>query len=466
MLGSLPCPSYDICSNENGDFIIVGGGGSVKSGVINQVIIADINSQLNAKENDFLKDKLTIPTDEKLYNSVFSSKTIEGLDLLFFGCDEKCVVVEISKDNNYKIHTSFITDYTKLEGHSFPSVNCFTMIYNNNKSYLITGGEDGIIRCWTVNVNGNDTNSNSVSVTSCVELSKHHKAIMSLDCYPQSSSSSSKPWVVSASKDGSIKICDVSKAHDKKKNCELFSFNCSSGTSTTAVEVRGVAWSPHADRIYAIQCNRGGGTYLTSFKVIIESNSSNIDLKPLNATLVCKVPSTRMCLSSCGRYLAVGSSDGAIHVLHVSNKERGTINRITTRLAHSFPVTGLAFMKRDDDRDDYFDTKDENSNYSTNGHGKKNSKGKKKNIKKQKKNKTLNNNESFSSSTSSTATITTETKVDVGEILMSVSADKTFYRLPLKDIQLQTLLTTHLSTILLIILVIIVLIYKYWHELL
>jgi hypothetical protein len=220
-----------------------------------------------------------------------------------------------------------------------------------NYDYVLTGGQDGVVRLWKVTVDDEDDDENpKYTITKVKDLGKHAGAVMSLTFF----NDAEMQCAVSSSRDGMIKIWDVSAAKLMADVPFMSDGLSGSGSkaSTSAMQCRGAVLARNLDSdgalsLYSIQSGTRGPAHLIRWKVEQnakdggDSSPQSFDLKviPAQAVYVTKTPATRLTISSDGLFIAVGCSDGTVHIYRVAT----TLSKYSHFMCHDLPVTGLAF---------------------------------------------------------------------------------------------------------------------------
>lgn len=105
-----------------------------------------------------------------------------------------------------------------------------------------------------------------------------------------------------------------------------------------------VSFSPCGLYLYSIQSPRRGGTHLIKWVItrnVTTDAASALSAYPLEVVPASKVPSTRLAINESGSLLAVGTSDGNVHVFNSATmkKVRWMYVYLLSRL-HSFSMVG------------------------------------------------------------------------------------------------------------------------------
>lgn len=374
----LKCPCFDLTwlslalnnnvqvTNELVVALIPGGGGGAKTGVKNLINVAIHTEKLNF---EFLEG---FETEDRLCNSI-STGYIKGVAVICTSFDDICVLLTVTATtDNKRIRFDKIADFKADFSQESSSINCSAWASRaSSVGYLVTGGEDGIARVWSVS-NIDD----SWEVSKLAELTAHKGPVMSLSvCRPTGHQSKDKEvfWVASASRDGSVVISDLTRGN------VLFQLNCATLTdplmdkaetsvaavakkrrgppeSVKKIESRGCIFSVRGDHIFHIQSNSKGTTFLVKSLLKHSSSGNNkSDIPTMSAvtekvTLVCTCPATRLRASSVvtsangpddceSQLVAVGAANGSIYVFRQTDLTLVSFQKE----AHDFPVTGLGF---------------------------------------------------------------------------------------------------------------------------
>jgi WD40 repeat protein len=209
----LTVPSFDLTWLELLDgeapvVLIPGGGGSTKSGIFNQIQIAAFDGKVGFK---LLKSHMTDEEGKSNFCSAVSSGSLGGKPIVCAVIDDTCQLLVARRVEGEVIlvkKTEFKADFNT----EFASVNCCFI----GSQHVITGGEDGVCRLWKINIQeGNEDEEDIWSVTGVRDMRGHTAPIMSISRHPIN------PWIITASKDGSCKIFDVSNGQGKSPRTSL-----------------------------------------------------------------------------------------------------------------------------------------------------------------------------------------------------------------------------------------------------
>jgi WD40 repeat protein len=140
-----------------------------------------------------------------------------------------------------------------------------------NYDYVLTGGQDGVVRLWKVTVDDEDDDENpKYTITKVKDLGKHAGAVMSLTFF----NDAEMQCAVSSSRDGMIKIWDVSAAKLMADVPFMSDGLSGSGSkaSTSAMQCRGAVLARNLDSdgalsLYSIQSGTRGPAHLIRWKV-------------------------------------------------------------------------------------------------------------------------------------------------------------------------------------------------------
>lgn len=205
VLNRLTVPSFDLTflhlANDDSQLPVVlipGGGGSTKSGVLNQIQIGKYSG--SSRGFSLLKPMMTDAEGKSNFCSAIATGFLlsNKQPSICAVMDDICAVFLVSckeEDYSFEKKVEFKADHHS----SFAAVNACLICQGK---HIITGGEDGVCRLWVISQGGEGENK-GIWEASCVREMKGHTApIMALALHP------SRPWIASASKDGSCKIWD------------------------------------------------------------------------------------------------------------------------------------------------------------------------------------------------------------------------------------------------------------------
>jgi WD40 repeat protein len=379
--------------------LVPGGGGSIKSGVTNQIQI--IGSE--TKEGLSYNYCANYATDNESKGIVgFASGVgighLSSMHALVVLIDARCVLLKVKKsdDKSERIQFTnildFVGDFYQKKGDSDDgeaSVSCClvhnaktlvctdTTCVQKNKDLIIVGGEDGKVRLFQLKEQESDkskaicqSDDGQYSLFLEAELKGHAGPIKSMDLYTPES------WVCTSGKDGFCYVWDLTNSK-LILTLEALSadLNLPSTTSKGAVmECRGCVFAqgidvPASDEkddkkksscyLYTLQCGRRGPATLIKWKITYNkkeasstsqekkenssSTNTSSDTMQAQATMhkfvqVSKYPGTRLSVSPCGLFIAMGDSDGKVYTLSTDS-----LAVLQTSKYHDFPVTGLSF---------------------------------------------------------------------------------------------------------------------------
>lgn len=330
VLFRLACPSYDcvwISVEENGEknreFVLVaGGGGTGNTGVKNQLQIGTYNGK---GDFDFLSSFETDHDGKQRFCSGVCHGRIDGTQYVCALLETQCLILSVHMpDKNSKTPTlkrlaEFTADFAEKE----PSANCCCIASN----YVVTGGEDGIVRMWSLS---KKDSTYSVSLKP-LECRGHSAPIMAINKHP------TEPWICSSSKDGTCKIWNT-------KNAELLadiaSIDENSGISSaqaSSLQCRGCVFSNDGNYLYTMHCGRRGATRLIKF--LLTKEKDKLSTSAQHTIIASKEPSSRLVMSDSGEFVACGCSNG-----FVSTFRSDTLVKTFSLCCHDdYPVTGLTF---------------------------------------------------------------------------------------------------------------------------
>eukprot|EP01039_Chlorochromonas_danica_P005965 gene5965-6569_t len=310
--------------------LMPGGGGSAKTGVKNQIMIASMNSKAKRQDQVKLVDGFITDTEDKRdFGCGIAQGTILNRCVLYTACPkEESEGCPLKFEQQVELAAAPApaneTDETDL--------NCCLI---SDEGLVIAGGDYKVVYVWEIAVNERTANWQGKKL---FELKGHQQAITSISEHPLSN------WICTTAKDGCIKIWDLAQGLllvDIPALVDLPNPN-----PKVPLEVRGASFSVDGASLYSIQCTRKGPTHLITWELTKkpsggEAQSSKEDI--LAATVkkfvfANKFPCSKMALSEDGQYLAVGVADG-----HLQVYRSDSLARIANIACHDFPITGIAF---------------------------------------------------------------------------------------------------------------------------
>lgn len=362
--------------------LLPGGGGSTKSGVKNQIQLVSPDDA--GLVYTCLEGFLTDTDDDRsggssgLCSGISTGTLSNGVQVICTLIDDRFLLLGVEKSNSepstialssskMKEKSSYI--FTRLAevkadfSTEMPTVNCCcvvsiatvecldTICRKVTHDYIVTGGQDGVVRLWKVSPeNGDDGDDLRYSVTKVADLGKHDGAVMSLSFHDENDSQ----WAISASRDGMVKLWDITEKKELADVPYVSDGIIGSGSvgRTSAAQCRGAVFAKGVDAMnstdglpmYSIQSSTKGPAHLIRWKVLVKNGADpktevKVIVTPNKVLHVSKTPATRLAISGDGLFLAVGCADGTIHVFRTHT----SLVRYTYFTCHDMPVTGLAF---------------------------------------------------------------------------------------------------------------------------
>ena len=336
-------PSFDVAVLNDRDggsdtVLIAGGGGKMKSGVLNSIQVA--RGGQNGLEYETSHDT-GVDLCNSLSSGICKSFDVHGEievqeEFVACGFSGECGVFRATRDGHklcLTVVSRFQADF--FDGPDGPDMKCSCFVdhpaatgQRDDVMHLVTGGEDGAIRLWECSKRARgDSTVNWV-------LGKHKGPIMTLDVQ-SSSSGDSRRRVMSASKDGSIAVWDVVK---KSRVCQFSLTGAAAADASipTHVECRSALFSPDGSSIFAIFSGKQS-TFIAKF------DSSEDEIRLAVVRKIAKVASTRMVANSTAEFIAVGIASGEVAVFRADS-----LSLVSKRQCHDFTITGLSFFRSTD----------------------------------------------------------------------------------------------------------------------
>ncbi len=377
----LKVPAFDLdwCDIDGTALALLpGGGGSTKSGVRNQIqlVTPDEAGLIYTALDGFMTDLDDGSGDARsgICSGVSTGVLSNGVQVVCTLIDDRFLLLGIEKGNSGSLPASPPLSKVKKELPSYlftrlaevkadfatqvPTVNCCkvvsvattecldTICRRVTHDYILTGGQDGVVRLWKVYPeNGEDGEDLRYSVTKVADLGKHDGAVMSMAFHDEND----RQWAVSASRDGMVKLWDIT-GRKQLADVPFVSDGISGSGSvgkTQAAQCRGACFARGVDALsggdslpmYSVQSGTKGPAYLVRWKIAAKEKESEAQVTPDKVLHVSKAPATRLAVSADGLFLAVGCADGTIHVFRTHTN----LVRYTYFTCHDLPVTGLAF---------------------------------------------------------------------------------------------------------------------------
>jgi WD40 repeat protein len=362
-LHRIQVPSFDlhwfdeIPEGVHNYIFLPGGGGSAKTGVKNQIMVAEYQdedkAQIQFRESCF--------TDTETRSSLCSGISSGSLpnnskdQEVSIACaliDNFCSIYKLSQSKNNDTEgglqfdkiCEFAADFHEQE----PVLNVSIV---TSTGCIVTGGDDTVVRVWALKESNSkqDTSSSSTVAYQALklyEMKQHQSPVSALHEHP------SKPWVVSSSKDGLVAIWDFETGKMLVDIPPVIEGVLSAKTNPAVakLECRGCCFSPNESNVlYTMQSPKRGATFVIMWEIIQAVASADpasdrneriteLSVRMRRKRQVASVPCTRLRISADGQYLAVGCSDGSVTILSA-----GSLSAIQKFAHHDLPVTGLTF---------------------------------------------------------------------------------------------------------------------------
>ena len=200
-LNRLAVPSFDLVWINVNDgkeplVLIPGGGGSTKSGVKNQIQVAKYEG---TQGFTMLRSFMTDVDDKSNLCSAIATGILDGRAIICAAVDDTCVIYHAVRAEDGELSLAKMTEFMADFNKDYASVNCCLVA----SKHVLTGGEDHTCRLWSLGLESEDDGS-SWTAKLVREMKGHSAPVMAIARHP------SRPWVLTASKDGSCKIFDAS----------------------------------------------------------------------------------------------------------------------------------------------------------------------------------------------------------------------------------------------------------------
>ena len=208
----LSVPSFDLVwvtlmDGKEPMVLIPGGGGSTKSGVKNQIQVAKYEG---ARGFTLMKSFMTDAADKSNLCSAIATGILEGKAIVCAVVDDTCLIFRATRAEDGELNLTKMTEFKADFNKEYASVNCCLVA----SKHILTGGEDHTCRLWSLSQESADESS-SWNVKQIREMKGHSAPIMAIARHP------TRPWILTASKDGSCKIFDASNGQG---NCRSSDF--------------------------------------------------------------------------------------------------------------------------------------------------------------------------------------------------------------------------------------------------
>ncbi|KAF0700927.1 Aste57867_8575 [Aphanomyces stellatus] len=329
---------------------IAGGGGAAKSGIKNCMTLARVPPPVDATSKPLLDVVMEIDTGEQLISGVAIGSKDE---LLALTMGNKTAVYRVTDGPKGKaiFVTDFQTDFAKED--SYQNV----VKFSPDGTQLATGGEDGIVRIWTLTIPSTDENEDdedgdqadlddaayrkAFRVSAPIVLEGHNGCINGLSWHAMGNK------LLSCAKDGQCILWSQTKKppYTWKKAAtlglagELALQKEDKATNRGKFVYRGCQFEVADDddaSIVTLQTPARGSSYLTKWSVDVDKNGKavveELSSVRLKDTIICSIAIS-------DKYIACGSSDGQVLVYRFE-----TLTHVKTTTAHYLPSTGIAFF--------------------------------------------------------------------------------------------------------------------------
>ncbi len=325
--------------------ILVGGGGSTKSGIQNSI-------QINGCEVDKdgtlgMKQLLNFDCGGDLISNVTISKDGQ----LFAGSiGGECRLYKFCKGDEVTIRKIF---QWKSDFHtSYPCINVLN--FNMSGTKLVIGGDDNIVKVYGLEL----VDNKKFSVSSAIKLEGHKRAILDAKFSPIGN------LLATSSRDGKCIIWKLNSSNSSRSNSNnnnepsysiCTTLNASQitkkfGESMKDARKRGqpffncLQWSQTQNCVflYGVECTKRGASTLVQWKV----NVKQVAFQEISRTELTKDPICSLSVSANGKLVVVGDSKGFVQLLSVNLHTYDiTILGTTGKSAHSLAITGVDFVQ-------------------------------------------------------------------------------------------------------------------------
>lgn len=235
-------------------------------------------------------------------------------------------------DIDLKLNTTILADF-QADFSLNPSINCCILL---PRGYIISGGNDGICRVWSVDVPSSDKMDESWTIVKDEEWNDHSAPIVDMCNDPVSS------FLCTASLDGTCNLYELDTGQNYVINCNdamKIIANNVDYLINSKIQCKGCCFSEDGNYLYTIQCYESkNNTYLTKWSFELISSPLEFQIKPVNTMLVSESIGVKLCISENGTYISVGLVDGSIVIL-----ETLSFKVLFDKKVHESSITGLKF---------------------------------------------------------------------------------------------------------------------------
>jgi WD40 repeat protein len=200
------------------------------------------------------------------------------------------------------------------------SVKCIHVLLDGR---IITAGEDGVCRLWELL----KTEDDKYNINLLMEYTGHKAPIMDISVHIE------QELLCTASNDG---FCTIWAVNTGQVVCTI---NHRIGSNTKA-QCLGCSFSSDSEYLVTMQSSGGNGVVLIKwgFHNKNQDEIDNIEATAVMTKVVGKKPARRFVINDHGSYIAVGDSEGYVHILRASDFKVLSVTR-----CHDFAITGLTF---------------------------------------------------------------------------------------------------------------------------
>jgi WD40 repeat protein len=250
--------------------------------------------------------------------------------------DNEIVIKEDKKelDDDLKLNTTILADF-QADFSLNPLINSCVLLPSG---HIISGGDDGICRVWSVDVPSSDKRDDSWTIFKDEEWEDHSAPIVDM-CNDAVSS-----FLCTASLDGTCNLYELDTGQNYVMQCndamKIIPNNVDFLINDKdKIQCKGCCFSEDGNNLYTIQCYESkNNTYLTKWSFELISSPLEFQINPINTMLVSESIGVKLCISENGRYISVGLVDGSIVIL-----ETISFKILFDKKVHESSITGLKF---------------------------------------------------------------------------------------------------------------------------